>query len=63
MKCSELKRQLLRAGWTILRQGKSSHIIMVHPNKPGLEIVFPDHGSDEIGKGLESKILKLAGLR
>lgn len=56
MKCSELKRQLLRAGWTILRQGKGSHILMVHPNKPGLEIVFPDHGSDEVGKGLESKI-------
>ncbi|WP_205691318.1 type II toxin-antitoxin system HicA family toxin [Chitinophaga oryziterrae] len=43
------------------RQGQP--YIIVHPNKPGLEIVFPDHGSDEIGKGLESKILKLAGLR
>jgi predicted RNA binding protein YcfA (HicA-like mRNA interferase family) len=63
MKCSELKRKLLRAGWTILRQGKGSHVIMVHPDKPEQEIIFPDHGSDEIAKGLELKFLKLAGLR
>lgn len=62
-KCSELKRRLLRSGWYILRQGKGSHIIMAHPDKPGIEIVFPDHGSDEMGKGLENKILKLAGLK
>lgn len=63
MKCSELKRKLLRAGWQILRQGKGSHVIMIHPGKPGIEIVFPDHGSAEIGKGLETRILKQAGLK
>jgi predicted RNA binding protein YcfA (HicA-like mRNA interferase family) len=63
MKCSELKRKLTRAGWQILRQGKGSHIIMIHNDKPGVEIVFPDHGSAEMGRGLESRILKLAGLK
>ena len=63
MKCSEMKRKLLRAGWTILRQGKGSHVIMIHPEKPEQEIVFPDHGSAELGRGLELKILKQAGLR
>ncbi|QEH41558.1 type II toxin-antitoxin system HicA family toxin [Chitinophaga sp. XS-30] len=60
--CSELKRTLFKAGWIMLRQGKGSHIILVHPGRPGIEIVFPDHGSDDIGKGLACKILKLAGL-
>lgn len=62
MKCSELKRRLMRAGWQILRQGKGSHLIMIHKDKPGIEIVFPDHGSAEMGKGLEARILKQAGL-
>jgi mRNA interferase HicA len=30
--------------------------------KPGL-LIFPNHGSQEVGKGLEKKILKDAGLR
>ena len=47
----------------MLRQGKGSHVILVHPDKPGVEIVFPDHGRAEIGKGLERKILKQAGLK
>ncbi|MGN7721598.1 type II toxin-antitoxin system HicA family toxin [Chitinophaga sp. 22620] len=61
-KCSELKKKLLNAGWVILRQGKGSHIILIYPDKPGKRIVFTDHGSNEIGKGLERKILKQAGL-
>jgi mRNA interferase HicA len=35
---------------------------MKHDKKEGV-IVFPDHGSHEVGKGLEKKILKEAGLR
>jgi predicted RNA binding protein YcfA (HicA-like mRNA interferase family) len=62
MKCSELKRKLMRAGWQILRQGKGSHLIMIHKERPGTEIVFPDHGSAEMGKGLATRILKQAGL-
>ncbi|MET6999837.1 type II toxin-antitoxin system HicA family toxin [Chitinophaga defluvii] len=63
MKCSELFRKLKREGWYILRQGKGSHVILVHAAKPGIEIVFPDHGSAELGTGLEKKILKQAGLK
>jgi mRNA interferase HicA len=34
---------------------------MKHDLKPGL-IIFPNHGSQEVGKGLEKKILRDAGL-
>ena len=34
---------------------------MNHDTKSG-KIIFPNHGSQEIGKGLEKKILKDAGL-
>jgi len=35
---------------------------MEHPTKKG-QIVCPSHGSHEIGKGLENKIRKDAGLK
>lgn len=59
MKSSELLRILLKAGWTIKRQS-GSHLILEHPLK-NEQIVFPNHGSKEVGKGLEMKIRKLAG--
>jgi predicted RNA binding protein YcfA (HicA-like mRNA interferase family) len=46
----------------VYRTGKGSHKILIHPDKAGIEIVFPDHGSDEIAKGLALRILKQAGL-
>ena len=61
MKCSDLLRKISHAGIKIERQGKGSHIILVR--KDGDKFSFPDHGSDEMGKGLESKIKKWAGLR
>ena len=63
MKCSALLRLLKREGWITHRTGKGSHKILVHPNKKGIEIVFPDHGTAEMAKGLASKILKQAGLK
>jgi len=36
-------------------------IKLIHDRKPG-KIVFPNHGSQEIGKGLEMKTLKDAGI-
>lgn len=33
-----------------------------HDNKPGI-IIFPNHGSQELGKGLEKKLRKDAGLK
>ncbi len=34
---------------------------MRHEEKGGV-IIFPNHGSSEMGKGLEKKLLKQAGL-
>jgi mRNA interferase HicA len=61
MKSSELVRLLKREGWFVVRQS-GSHMIMEHPIKKG-QIVCPSHGSHEIGKGLENKIKKDAGLK
>jgi mRNA interferase HicA len=61
MKCSELLRLLRKDGWEVV-SAKGSHLKMKHPEKPGL-IIFPDHGSKEIGKGLEKRIRKDAGLK
>jgi predicted RNA binding protein YcfA (HicA-like mRNA interferase family) len=63
MKCSDLLRQLKKAGWFIAREGKGSHKILEHPDQPGNAITFPDHGSTEMGKGLAEKIKKQAGLK
>ena len=35
---------------------------MKHDSREGT-IIFPNHGSQEIGKGLEKKILKKAGIK
>lgn len=60
MKSSELLRQLKNAGWRPVSQ-KGSHIKLIHPDRKNF-IIFPLHGSSEIGKGLEKKIKKQAGL-
>ena len=60
MKCSELYRLLIKDGWYPVSQS-GSHVKMRHEKKPGL-IIFPNHGSQELGKGLEMKIRKDAGL-
>jgi predicted RNA binding protein YcfA (HicA-like mRNA interferase family) len=60
MKCRELLRILKKDGWYPVSQ-KGSHIKLVHPFKRNV-IIFPDHGSQEMGKGMEIRILKDAGL-
>ena len=52
---------LIKDGWYPVSQ-KGSHIKMRHETKKGT-IVFPNHGSQELGKGLEKKILKDAGIK
>ncbi|MCF8232571.1 MAG: type II toxin-antitoxin system HicA family toxin [Bacteroidales bacterium] len=54
-------RILIKNGWYPVSQ-KGSHIKMRHRNKQGI-IVFPNHGSQEVAKGLEKKILKDAGIK
>lgn len=61
MKSSELVRLLKKDGWYVVRQ-TGSHLIMQHPVKNG-QIVCPFHASNEVGKGLERKIKKDAGLK
>jgi predicted RNA binding protein YcfA (HicA-like mRNA interferase family) len=61
MKSSELVRLLKKDGWYTVRQ-TGSHMIMEHPVKKG-QIVCPYHGSHEVGKGLEKKIKKDAGIK
>ena len=61
MKSSELIRILKRDGWFVVRQS-GSHMMMKHLIKEG-QLVVPNHGNQEMGKGLEKKILKEAGLK
>ena len=61
MKCSVLYKILTKEGWYPVSQ-KGSHVKLKHDMKPGI-IIFPNHGSQEVGKGLERKILKDAGLK
>ena len=63
MKSNELFRLLQQAGWFVSIQGKGSHKKLSHPDKPGITIIFPDHGSKEFAKGLANKIFKQAGLK
>ena len=61
MKCSEALRILKRDGWYVISQN-GSHIKMKHDFKSGV-VIFPNHGSQELGRGLEKKIFKLAGIK
>ncbi|MBK8701769.1 MAG: type II toxin-antitoxin system HicA family toxin [Saprospiraceae bacterium] len=61
MKCSEFLRLLKKDGWFAVSQN-GSHLKMKHPTKEGL-IIFPNHGSAELGKGLEFKLRKDAQIR
>lgn len=59
MKYSEPHRLILRNGWIIIRQ-TGSHVIY---QKAGMHYPVPNHGSDEVKKGLEIKIRKMMGLK
>ena len=61
MKCSELLKILTKDGWYVISQ-KGSHVKMKHDTKKGI-IIFPNHGNQEVGKGLENKIKRDAGLK
>jgi predicted RNA binding protein YcfA (HicA-like mRNA interferase family) len=60
MKCSELLRKVKKAGWYETSQ-EGSHIKMKHPTKEGT-LIFPNHGSSEMRKGLEIAIKKQSGI-
>jgi predicted RNA binding protein YcfA (HicA-like mRNA interferase family) len=53
MKCSELYRLLKKDGWYPISQ-KGSHVKLKHDKKQNI-IIFPNHGSQELGKGFKKK--------
>lgn len=61
MKCSQFLRLLQKDGWFTVSQ-EGSHMKLRHPTKKG-QLIFPHHGSQELGKGLEQKLRKQAGLK
>lgn len=61
MKCSQMYRILTKDGWYRISQ-RGSHVKMRHETISGV-IIFPNHGSQELGKGLEKRILKVAGIK
>ena len=61
MKYSELYRLILRNGWEIVRQ-TGSHVIVIY-EKDGIHYPVPNHGSDEVKKGLEIKVKKMMNLK
>ena len=61
MKCSEFLRLLRKDGWYSVYQ-TGSHVKLKHDKKPGI-LIFPNHGSQELGKGLEKKLRKDAGIK
>jgi predicted RNA binding protein YcfA (HicA-like mRNA interferase family) len=61
MKCSEAFRILQKDGWYPVST-KGSHVKLKHGSKEGT-IIFPNHGSQELAKGLEKKLFKQAGIK
>lgn len=59
MKSSEFIREAKRKGWVLVRQGKGSHEVY---EKDGKQVVIPNHGSQELGKGLERRLRKEMGI-
>ena len=62
MKYTELIRKLKRNGWIEIRQS-GGHIMKQHPDKSGIQLTVPNHSNREIGKGLQKKIMKQAGIK
>jgi mRNA interferase HicA len=59
MKSTAFIKEAQRDGWVFLRHGKGSHEIYT---KNGKQVVIPNHGSKELGKGLEMKLRKIMDL-
>ncbi|MDO4704430.1 type II toxin-antitoxin system HicA family toxin [Tannerella sp.] len=60
MKCNEFLREIKEKGWYFVRQGKGSHEIWSNGER---QETIPNHGTKELGKGLEQKLRKRLGLK
>ena len=56
----QMIRMLKKDGWKVMDISGSHHKFQ-HPVKPGMIIIA--HHTSDMGKGLENKILKQAGLK
>jgi predicted RNA binding protein YcfA (HicA-like mRNA interferase family) len=56
---AEMRRLLERKGWVRTRTGR--HPVYTKPGVPGI-IPLPDHGGKMLGRGLQRKIMRQAGL-
>jgi predicted RNA binding protein YcfA (HicA-like mRNA interferase family) len=61
MKCSELLKLIKKVGWEEIRQ-YGSHITLRHSDHKE-NLIFPNHGSKKISKGLAEKLKKQDGLK
>jgi predicted RNA binding protein YcfA (HicA-like mRNA interferase family) len=61
MKYSELLRIIKKAGWKVVRQNGTSHVI--YSKEEFEDVSVPYHGSEEIGIGLANKIMKVMKLK
>ena len=59
MKSRQFIKEAKKKGWKFIRQGKGSHEIY---GKDGVQVSIPNHGSKELGKGLEMKLRKQMGI-
>ncbi len=59
LKSSEVLSALTRAGFQRVRQ-RGSHVRLRHPD--GRVVTVPEHGSQDLGRGLLRKILRDADL-
>ena len=62
MKGSELKRQIMKAGWYFVRHG-GKHDLYGHDDHPGVLIPIPRHESKEVPTGTAENILKQTGIK
>ncbi|WP_445385747.1 type II toxin-antitoxin system HicA family toxin [Robiginitalea sp. IMCC44478] len=60
MKCSKALAILKKHGWYVVSQ-KGSHLKLKHPQRKGI-LIFPNHGSRELGKGLQKQLFKQVGI-
>ncbi len=60
MKARQLVKLVEEAGWVFDRQ-KGSHMVFEKEGEPR-PVIIPNHGNQDLGKGLVDSILKQAGL-
>jgi mRNA interferase HicA len=56
MNSKQMMRLAQECGWVLVSQ-RGSHRKYKHPKYP-YPLIIPDHGTDEIGKGLAAKLRK-----